>query len=154
MRRERLGDVAVAPDEDVGVAQGGEAVLGAVGLGPAEVRGPLALHLVVAHLVEAAGGGEQEAEGVLGHGAVVQSRARGDEDGRREAGGQNIVGARGEGLDPAQLRHAPCGVLEATAVVGPRHEDLGVDQVLGDRALGVVGVQGDAEAFEARDVEL
>lgn len=154
VRREGLGDVAVAPDEDVGVAQGGEAVPGTVGLGAAEVRGPPALDLVVAHLVEAAGGGEQEAEGVLGDGAVVQARAGGDDDGRGEAGREHVVGAGGEGLDPAQLRHAPRGVLEAGAVVGPGHEDLGIDQVLGDDALGVVGVQGDAEPLEARDVEL
>lgn len=152
--RERLGDVAVAPDQHVRVAQRREAVPRAVGLRAAEVRRPLALHLEVAHLVEAARGVEQQAQRVLGDGAVVQARAGGHDDGGREAGRQHVVGAGGERLDPAQVLQALRGVLEVGGAVGPGHEHLGISMLLGDGALDVIGLQGHAEALQTRDVEL
>ena len=154
MRCQRLGDVAVAPDEDVGVAEGSKAVLGAVGLGAAEVSRPLPLHLVVAHLIEAPRGDQQQTEGVLGDGAVVAPRARRHNHIGREAGRQHVVGPGGKRLDPAEVLHAARGVLQVLGAVGPGDEDLGVDQVLGDHGLDVIGVQRGAEALEAGDVEL
>lgn len=155
VRGERLCDVAEAPDEDAGVAQGGEGAGGAVGLGPAEVAGPLVLELVVAHLVEAAGGVEEEAEGVLGDGVVVEAGAGGDGDlGGVEAGVEDVVRAGGEGLDPLEVLEAASGVLEVVGGVGPGHEDLGVGVLLGDGRLDVVRDELHGEALQGLDVEL
>lgn len=153
-RRQRLRDVAVAPDEDARVAERGEAVLGPVGLRAPQVLRPLPLQLVVAHLVEPARPVEEEAQGVLGHGAVVEAGPRGYFHRRREAGVQDVVRPRCEGLDPAQLRQPLGGVGEVLGAVGPGHEDLGVGVLLGDGRLDVIRVQGGREALEALDVEL
>lgn len=110
--RELLGDVAKAPDGDGGVAQGGELVAGAVGLRAAQVLGPLALQLVVAHLVESPGRGQEEAQGVLGDGVVVEPGAGADMDGRVKASGEDVVGPGGAGLDPFEILHALGGVGE------------------------------------------
>lgn len=91
---------------------------------------------------------------MLGDGAVVQAGARGHEDGLGKAGAEDVVGARGERLDPAELGEALGGVAEVVGGVGPGHEDLGVGQLVGDGGFHVVGVQGGAEALEALDVEL
>lgn len=152
---EGLGDVAKAPDEDAGVAEGGEAALGTVGLGPAEVLGPLGLELVVAHLVEAAGGVEEEAEGVLGDGVVVEAGAGGDDDlGGVEAGVEYVVGAGGQGLDPADVGEVGLGVLEVLGRVGPGDEDVGVVVLSRDGgSLDVVRGESYGEALEEGGVE-
>lgn len=151
--RQLLGDVAEAPDGDAGVPQGGEAVGGPVGLGPAEVLGPDRAGLEVAHLVEAAGGVEEHAEGVLSDGVVVQAGPRAQGDGGVEAGGEYVVGAGGAGLDPFEILHAAGGVLEVGRGVGPDDEEFGVDEGLWDDLLDVVGVDGHGEALDRFDVE-
>lgn len=116
---------------------------------------PLRLELVIAHFVESAGAAEEEAEGVLGDGVIVETDAGGDGDlGGVESRAEDVVGACGEGLDPAQVLHAAGGIVQVVGAVGPGDKDLGVDKLLRDWCLNVVGVEGDGEALEALDVEL
>lgn len=108
-RCQRLGDVAEPPHQHVGAAQRREAALGPVGLRPAQVLRPgrRRPRLVVAHLVELARRHQQQAQRVLGHRVVVQSRPRRDGDAARvEPGVQHVVGPRRQGLDPFQVLHA------------------------------------------------
>lgn len=151
---EALGDVAEAPDDDVGALQGGELALGSVGLRAAQVTGPLALELRVAHLVEAAGGVEQQTECVLGNCVVVQAGAGGDCDlGRIEAGREDVVGARGQTLDPAQLGEALGGVFQVGGRVGPCDEDLSVGVLLRDGLLDIIRDEIHAVALEKRGIK-
>lgn len=154
VRGEGFGDVAEAPDEHARVAQRGECPRGSVRLGAAEVLRPFALQLIIAHLEEPPRGREEETEGVLGDGEVVQAGARGDFDpGGVEAGRQDVVGARGEGLDPAEVREAGRGVFEVLGRVCPGDENVGVGVFIGDELLDVVGLQVDREAVDAGHVE-
>ena len=139
-RGESFGNVSEAPDQDAGVTEGGESVGRAIGLGTAEVAGPLALELVIPHLVKPAGGIEKETKGVLGDGVVVETGAGGDGDlGGVEAGAENVIGTGGERLDPAQLGQTVDGIFEVVGGVGPGDEDLSVDVFL-SRLRAAVGL--------------
>lgn len=153
-RRELLGDVAEAPDQDVGVTERCEGAGWTVRLGPAEVGGPFALELVVAHFVEAAGAIEEHAERVFRHCVVVESGARGDEDFRVEAGGEDVVGTRGQRLDPSKLGQAFGGIFQVLGAVGPRHQELGVSVLVRDQLLRIVWLYFDGKALETLDIEL
>jgi hypothetical protein len=102
---------------------------------------PLRLELVVAHLVEAACAAEEETEGMLGDGVVVQTDAGGDDDlGSIEAGAQDVVGAGGERLDPFQVLEALGGIFEVVGCVGPGYEDVGVYVLFGNGRLDIIRV--------------
>jgi hypothetical protein len=98
--------------------------------------------LVVAHLEEAAGGGEQEAESVLGDGVVVETDASGNCDLRGvKSSVQNVIRAGCEGLNPFYVLQALSGVLEVIGRVGPGDEDVGINVLFGDRRLDIIRVQ-------------
>ena len=120
------------------------------------MAGPLALELIIPHLIEPAGGIEKETEGVLGDGTVVEAGTSGDSDlGSVEAGVEDVIGTGGEGLDPTELGQAADGIFEVIGGVGPGDEDLCVDMLLGDRSLDVVGLEGDGrESLHLGNVKL
>ena len=121
-------DRAEAPDHHVRATQR-ELGLGACLLA-SQVAVPLVPALGLQRPVEAAHGGEQQGQGVLGDGGVVQSPAGGDHDVRGEPGGQRLVRPRVEGLHPAQPGQPPRRVVHDALRARPRDDRLGVE-VLG-----------------------
>lgn len=82
---------------------------------------------------------------MLCDGAVVESRTGGYGDRRGvETSGEDVVGAGGEGLDPAEVGEGGFGEGEVGGGVGPGDEDGCIEEVGGD-GIGarIVGVKGD-----------
>lgn len=152
--RQGLCDVAEPPDQDIGVLQRREFARGPVRLRSAQVAGPFALELEVAHLEEAARRVQKQSQSVLGDGVVVQAGARADGHFRSvEARAENVIRSCGEGLDPVEVLETFGFLFELRDRVAPCYQDLGVGVLVGNVAFDVVWDKGHVEAFQALGVE-
>src|SRR5882757_6299883 len=97
---------------------------------------PLALVLIVSHLIELSSGVEGQGKCMLDDCLVVEVGPGSHLDAWREASGEHVVGACEKRLDPAQVVHSLSGVRQI--IVVPCDKNFCVDEVFRYWFFGII----------------